>query len=214
MEQANERVDPAAPVHQTAASQQPRRISRPDLAWEFLKIGTVGVGDLGPLLAFIERDLVDGRRLLTRDDVNEALTYTKPLPGSTVLQVTAYLGYRLNGWAGSAIATWAYLLPSILMMLLLAAGYVAASAIPAVGPAVNGISAAVVGILLATAYRLGKRNISLKEPLTVALAAASLLVGALLGVNVALIVIAAGLIGALLLAPPSEAQQQAKEAGR
>lgn len=182
-------------------SDSPRPLSRPELAWEFLKIGTVGVGDLGPLLGFIERDLVEGRRVLTRGDVTEALTYTKPLPGSTVLQVTSYLGYKLDGWVGSTIATWCYLLPSIIAMLLLAAGYVAASAIPAVGPAVNGITAAVVGILLATAYRLAKRSISPKQPITVVLALAAFGAGAFLGVNVAVIVIAAGLAGILLLAP-------------
>ena len=110
------------------------------LFWEFLKIGALGVGDTGPLLAFIERDLVEKRQVLTRDDVNEALTFTKPLPGSTVVQIAGYVGYKVGGWTGSTIATWAYLLPSIILMLVLASGYVASSTIPVVRPAVTGVT--------------------------------------------------------------------------
>lgn len=196
-----------------AAGGEPPRISKRALAWEFLKIGAIG-HDLGPLLAFIESEFVDKRKVLTLDDVNEALTYTKPLPGSTVLQLPAYLGYRLHGWPGSALATSAYLLPSIVMMALLGLGYVAVTALPGVRPVVNGITAAVVGILLATAYRLSKRNVSRKDPLTLVLLVASFAAGAFLGLNVALITLAAGLVGMLFLAPPRAAQSPAEEAAR
>ena len=40
--------------------------------------------------------LVGGWRVFTREDVTEALTYTKLLPGSTVLQMVSYLGYKLG----------------------------------------------------------------------------------------------------------------------
>jgi chromate transport protein ChrA len=49
-------------------------------------------------------------------------------------------------------------------MVLLTAGYVVTTALPAIGPTVNGLAAGIVGILLATIYRLGKPNI--KESLT------------------------------------------------
>jgi chromate transporter len=155
------------------------------------------VGDTGPVLALIERELIDRRGVLTRADVTEALTYTKLLPGSTVVQIVAYLAYRLGGWGGSALATVAYLLPATLLMLLLATGYVAATVLPALRPAVHGLTAAVVGILLATTYRLGKRNIFLARPLTGAIALVAFGAGAFLGINAALLVVAGGLVGML-----------------
>ncbi len=78
-------------------------------------------------------------------------------------------------------------------MLLLAAGYVAVTALPHVQPAITGLTAAVVGMLVATMYRLGKKNISSWVGIVIALAA--FVTGAFLNVNAALIVIAAGLIG-------------------
>ena len=67
----------------------------------FLRIGATAFGGLGAALALVERELVAKRQWLTAADVTEALTYTKLLPGSTVVQVVAYLGYKLGGWSGS-----------------------------------------------------------------------------------------------------------------
>lgn len=89
----------------------------------FLHIGIVGFGGLGAVLSLIERELVTKQKVLTADDVSEALTYTKLLPGSTVVQVVSYLGMRSGGWLGSTLATIAFLLPSFFIMLLLSILY-------------------------------------------------------------------------------------------
>ncbi len=173
----------------------------------FLKAGVTAFGDTGPLLAFIERDLVETRGVLTKDNVTEALTYTQLLPGSTVVQVVSYLGYKLGGWAGSAASTLAYVLPATFMMIALAAGYVASTALPVVTPAVHGLTAAVVGLLLATAWRLAQRNLNKVRPLTYPLTAAAFFAGVALPLNAAVIVVTAGLIGALLfLDTPARAE--------
>jgi len=184
------------------------------IAWAFLKIGALAIGDTGPVLAMVERDLIDRRGVLTREDVSEALTYTKPLPGSTVVQIVAYLAYRLGGWRGSAVATVAYVAPSFMLMLLLGAGYVAVTALPAVRPAVNGLTAAAVGILLATAWRFAQRNIDPRQPETVAIALAALVAGAVFSVNAALIVVVAGLVGIPLFARQAGAMARAKAGAR
>lgn len=172
------------------------------LTWVFLRLGATAFGGLGAALALLERELVHKRQLLTAAELTEALTYTKLLPGSTVIQVVSYLGYKLSGWPGSAIATVAFLVPSFLAMLLLSALYVAAAALPNVGPIINVLTAAVVGILLATTYRLGQANST--SLLTLGLAITAFITGALLNVNAALIVFAAGLIGVFLLTASKE----------
>lgn len=191
---------------------QPHRAPGLILGWIFLRIGATAFGGLGTTLALIERELVTKRGMLTPAEVTEALTYTKLLPGSTGPQAIAYLGYKLGGWLGSALATAAFLFPSALLMVLLAAAYVAATALPAIGATVNGLTAAVVGILLATIYRLGKPNI--KEPLTWGIALVAFAVGAFLGSSVALIVVAAGLLGTILLSPADAAQDEKRQEGK
>ena len=182
------------------------------LGWAFLRIGATAFGGLGAALSIIERELVDRRHALTAADITEALTYTKLLPGSTVVQVVAYLGYKLGGWPGSAIATVAFVLPSAALMILLAAGYIAATVLPDLGPTVNGLTAAVVGLLLATTYRLGRSNI--RNPLTGVIAICAFLSAILLNINAAFIVIGAGLIGIPFLSPSSARTEKAPGGGR
>jgi chromate transporter len=78
----------------------------------FLCIGALAFGGLGAALALIERELVSKRRYLTEAEITAALTYTKLLPGSTVVQVVAYLGYLLGGWRVSALITAAFVVPA------------------------------------------------------------------------------------------------------
>lgn len=183
----------------------------PLLGWMFLRIGATAFGGLGAALALIERECVDKRRMLLKEDVTEALTYTKLLPGSTVVQVVSYLGYRLGGWSGSAIATVAFVLPSALAMIGLAALYIRTTDLPGLAPTVQGLTAAVAGILLATTYRLGKTNI--RGPVALLLAVVAFVAALVFTVNAALIVVAAGIIGILLLAkfPAESAPEERRE---
>jgi chromate transporter len=187
------------------ANYPPAGLSLLMLGQIFLRIGAMAFGGLGAALALVERELVDKRQWLTAADVTEALTYTKLLPGSTVVQVVSYLGYKLGGWSGSAVATAAFVLPSALLMLVLAAAYVSVSTVPAMRPAINGLTAAVVGILLATTYRLGKANIA--DRITLGIALAAIVAGTVLGISAALIVMAAGLLEICLYALPLRQQE-------
>ena len=54
--------------------------------WALLRLGAVASGGLGPAMALLDRELVVRRGWLTSADVQDALTYTEPLPGSTVVQ--------------------------------------------------------------------------------------------------------------------------------
>ena len=186
------------------ASYPPAGLSLLTLGQIFLRIGAMAFGGLGAALALVERELVNKRQWLTAADVTEALTYTKLLPGSTVVQVVSYLGYKLGGWSGSAVSTAAFVFPSALLMLMLAVAYVSVTTVPAMRPAINGLTAAVVGILLATTYRLGKVNIP--DRITLGMALASIVAGTVLGISAALIVMAAGLLGICLYALPLRQQ--------
>lgn len=59
----------------------------------FIGLGFRAFGGLGAVLALLTRELVERRAWLREADLTKALTYTKLLPGSTVVQVVAYLGH-------------------------------------------------------------------------------------------------------------------------
>ncbi len=191
------------------------QVSRPSmltLARVFLGLGATTFGGPGAALVLIERELVTERRLLTRAQLVEALIYTRLLPGPTVVEMVAYVAYKLGGWPGSALATVVFLIPAFLTMVLVAVLYGAATATPNVGPAVDGLMAGAVGVLLAATWRLGRANIH--EPLTLGIAVVAFAAGAFLDVNAALIVIVAGLIGVLLLSQPEPEDRRLEERSR
>jgi chromate transporter len=157
-----------------------------------VRIGAAAFGGLGATVALIEAELVRRRQLASADTITEALTWTKPLPGSTGVQVVAFLGWRLGGWTGSAVCTVAFLAPSIVFMIALAYAYAALPASPAVAAVRRGVLAAVVGLLLVTTARLA--GPILVSPLAIGVAVAAFGLGAL-DVNAAAIVLAAGLLG-------------------
>jgi chromate transporter len=186
-------------------------MSLAQLGCQFIRIGIAAFGGLGVTLSLIERYLVKDRGVLTAQDVTESLTYTKFLPGSTGVQVVGYLGYRLAGWPGAALATIAFLLPAFMLMLALAILYEEITVLlaDAATPALRGLTAAVAGILVATIYRLAKPAISTLTDGIVAVAACGL--GIFLRINPAWIVLVAGMLGILMPQMFAQAQSAAKE---
>jgi hypothetical protein len=62
----NERPVPHAPTGTAAAAKRSGGIRLETVAWIFLRIGATGFGGLGVMLSLLERELVEGRHLLTR----------------------------------------------------------------------------------------------------------------------------------------------------
>jgi chromate transporter len=88
--------------------------------------------------------------------VTEALAYTKPLPGSTVVQVVTFLGWWLGGWPGAIVATVMFLLPAFAIMTVAAAVVLAVPDALMVRSGLTGLQVAVVGILAAAMWRLAR----------------------------------------------------------
>ncbi len=121
-----------------------------------LRLGMVGFGGLGAALKLMQRDLVERRRWLTTRDLGDALAYTKPLPGSTVVQIVAFLGWRLRRWPGAVVATLGFLAPAMTMMTTAAALTYSLPDVPWVRGALTGLQVAVAGLLIAAMWQLAK----------------------------------------------------------
>src|SRR5688572_22976255 len=124
------------------AEPQPERREQPDLfaiGWALLRLGASAFGGLGATLALLNRDLVERRGWLKSDDVGEALAYTKPLPGSTVVQVVTFLGWLLAGWPGAIVATVMFLVPAFAIMTIGAALVMALPDVPVIRNALTGL---------------------------------------------------------------------------
>jgi len=164
------------------------------LAWSLLSLGAVAFGGLGAALALLQRRLVDQRGWLRSRDITDALAFTKPLPGSTVVQVTAFLAWRLRGWRGAALGSIAFIAPAATLMIAAAAASAQLPDAPWVSGALTGIQVAVTGLLVAAMWRLARGEA--RGRLLAGVLAAGFILG--LVVNAALVVVGLGLVGALV----------------
>jgi chromate transporter len=104
-----------------------------------------------------------------------------------------YLGWRMHGYRGGAVAGLFFLLPSVLLMLFLSWLAAAHGSVPLVAGMFRGIAGAVVAIVAQALWRIAKK--SLKHPVFYGFAAASFLMGYVLNLKFPGIVVAAGLMG-------------------
>ena len=164
------------------------------LGWALLRLGSLAFGGLGPTLVLLQRDLVDRRGWLAPSDLTEALAFTRPLPGSTVVQIVTFLGWRLARWPGAIVATIGFLLPSLAIMTIAAAAVTALPDAPWVAGALTGLQVAVVGLLADAMWRLARGEA--RSPVLTIVLLAGFLAG--LYVNAALVVAVAGMIGVIV----------------
>src|SRR5215467_4207091 len=95
-----------------------------ELIFYFLRLGTTGFGGPIALVGYMQRDLVERRRWVSKQDYVEGLALAQLAPGPLAAQLAMYLGWVRAGVAGATLVGVAFILPSFAMVLALAALYV------------------------------------------------------------------------------------------
>src|SRR5262245_4937444 len=96
----------------------------------FLKLGTTGFGGPIALAGFMQRDLVDERRWISRQDYLDGLALAQLAPGPLAAQLAMYLGYVRAGVVGATIVSLVFVLPSFLMVWAISVAYVRFGGLP------------------------------------------------------------------------------------
>src|SRR6185503_8240378 len=111
------------------------------------------------LVGYMQRDLVERRRWISLNDYKEGLALAQLAPGPLAAQLAIYLGWLHYGVLGATLVAVAFVLPSFLMVLVLAACYLAFGGLPWMQGAFYGIGAAVIAIIARSAYKLTKSTL-------------------------------------------------------
>lgn len=120
----------------------------------FLRLGTVGFGGPIALVGYMQRDLVEDRHWVSNEDYLEGLAFSQLSPGPLAAQLANYLGWVHSGTLGATLAGIAFVLPSLLMVLALAAMYLHFGQLAWIQGMFYGIGAAVSAIIVRSAWRL------------------------------------------------------------
>src|SRR5689334_7380163 len=107
----------------------------------FLRLGSAGFGGPIALAGAMQKDLVEERGWITRDEYIRGLALAQLAPGPLAAQLAIYLGWVRGGVLGATLVGLAFVLPSFLMVLALAALYLQFGGLPWMRGAFYGIGA-------------------------------------------------------------------------
>jgi chromate transporter len=177
---------------QTADKSHPIR----DLVNYFLRLGTLGFGGPVALVGQMERELVTERAWLTKEEMREVIAVCQSLPGPLAIQVGIFISYLRAGFWGAWAGGWAFILPNFLIVAALGALYLHFGALQPVTAIFYGVSPVVIALILHSCYRLAK--LGMEDYFQWGIAAACFVVTVVLKSEVALLFIAAGVLGVLV----------------
>jgi chromate transporter len=120
----------------------------------FLHLGAFGFGGPIALAGHMQKDLVEERKWVSSQDYVEGLAFSPLSPGPLAAQLAMYLGWVRAGTLGATLTGAAFVLPSFLMVMALAALYVHYGRLPWIQGVFYGIGAAVIAIIARSAYKL------------------------------------------------------------
>jgi chromate transporter len=167
-----------------------------DLVSTFTRIGCLSFGGPAGQIALMHREVVEERGWVDEGAYLRALNLCHLLPGPEAQQLATWIGWRLHGLKGGLAAGLLFVAPGALVMLLLSIFYVSLSAQPWFEPLFLGIKAAVVAIVAQAVARIAKR--ALGTQFKMGLAMASFVALAALGLAFPLVILGAGVIGAVV----------------
>ena len=184
---------PASPAD---ATRRPRPESLTDLFVSFTLLALQGFGGV---LAVVQRELVERKRWMTREEFIEEWAVAQIMPGPNVVNLALMIGSRYFGLSGAMAALAGMLSAPLVVVLLLGFTYTSFAGVPQLAGALRGMGAVAAGLITATGLKLVpalRRNV-LGIPLTVALGVASFAAIALLKLPLAWVLVVLGGVGCI-----------------
>jgi len=194
MNQSTDKTDAAPPSAAVCD------LSRWKISWilflSYIRITSLVLGGGYAIIAAAQEEFVRRRGWLTEEDVLEMITVTQTVPGILACNSAVYVGWKLAGLPGAVAALLGAVLPSLVIIVAIAAAISRVQDFisrPAVRGAFIGLIACIVGMVLATAVRMGKKV--LREPLAYIIAAGSLIGMSVFRIKPAVLIVAAIVLG-------------------
>jgi chromate transporter len=143
----------------------------------------------------MEKELVEERRWLTREEMREGIAVCQSLPGPLAIQVGIFVSYLRGGFWGAWAGGWAFILPNFVIVSALGALYVHLGGLSQVTAVFYGVSPGMIALIPHSCYRLSK--LGMEDAVQWMIAAACFAVTVAVQAEVALLFVASGVLGIL-----------------
>lgn len=147
----------------------------------FFKLGLFTIGGGMAMVPLIQGIVVDEKHWMTEEEAVDCIAVSQGLPGVIAINMATYIGHQKKGISGAVTATLGVILPSFIIIILIIKILSGIGDNRFVNGALTGIKAAATGLIMFSAYKLGKQV--LKGWFQVALALCAFAAIVLLDVN-------------------------------
>lgn len=120
-----------------------------DIFWSFLKIGAFTFGGGYAMIPLIQHEVINARRWLGKEEFVELLTLAQAAPGPIALNTAVFVGYKQRGYSGSLAAILGVVVPSFVVILIVAMFFADIRENPWIDAAFRGMRPAVVALIVA-----------------------------------------------------------------
>ena len=117
------------------------------LFWTFFKIGAFTFGSGYAMIPMIEKEVVDRRKWFDKDEFYDQFALASSAPGPFALNTAVFVGYKMAGWWGSLAAVLGAVIPSFVIILVIAVYLTGFRDNPYVEAAFKGIRPAVIALI-------------------------------------------------------------------
>lgn len=163
-----------------------------EVVFLFLKLGTIAFGGPAAHIAMMQDEVVNKRKWMSRQHFLDLVGATNLIPGPNSTEMVMHCGmHRAGGW-GLVLAGAAFILPATLITGILAYVYLQYQSIPVLESFLFGIKPAVIAIILAAVYQLGKKALKNWQ---LGVIGALVAAASFAGINEVLAILGGGLVG-------------------
>ena len=127
-----------------------------ELAYVFLKLGTVAFGGPAAHIAMMADEFVRKRGWISETDFLDRLAAANLIPGPSSTELAIFIGREKRGWAGLVVAGCCFIIPAAVLVTLLAAIYVRSGSLPRVAGVFYAIKPAVIAIIVQALWGLAR----------------------------------------------------------
>lgn len=122
----------------------------------FFKIGGLTIGGGYAMVPIIHKEIVDNKKLLSDEQFLDIMAVAQSLPGIIAVNVSTFIGYQLYGVFGAMLLALAVILPSFIIILLLANVILLYKDSVILTKIFMGIRPAIVGLMIYSVIKLGR----------------------------------------------------------
>ncbi len=160
-----------------------------ELAFLFLKLGTIAFGGPAAHIAMMEQEVVQRRHWMTESEFLDRVGAANLIPGPSSTELVIHIGHRRAGWPGLIVAGCCFILPAAFSVGLLAWIYVRFGTMPAASGLLYGVKPVVIAVVLQALWNFSRTAIRSRWLAGVGVLAAAL---ALVPLHPLLVLIAGG----------------------